>query len=90
MKATVLSLSHIPKRALGLICAGNALFIADIKKPRGCEADIRLVLGLILRAGCPGTLLLHHRLPTSIVFVHDRVVLFSREALLVRIFSIQK
>lgn len=90
MKATVLSLSHIPKRALGLICAGNALFIADIKKPRGCEADIRLVLGLILRGGCHGTLLLHHRLPTSIVFVHDRVVLFSREALLVRIFSIQK
>lgn len=62
----------------------------DIKKPRGCEADIRLVLGLILRAGCPGTLLLHHRLPAAIVFVHDRVVLLSGEALLVWIFSIQK
>lgn len=62
----------------------------DVKKPRGCEADIRLVLGLILRAACHGSLLLHHRLPAAIVFVHDRVVLFSREALLVWIFSIQK
>lgn len=62
----------------------------DTKKPRGCEADIRLVLRLILLGVCPGMLLLHHRLPAAIVFVHDRVVLFAREALLVWIFSIQK
>lgn len=90
MKATVLSLSHIPKRALGLICAGNALFIADIKKPRGCEADIRLVLRLILRAACHGSLLLHHRLPAFIILTHYGVKLLSGEALLVWIFSIQK
>ena len=62
----------------------------DVKKPRGCEADIRLVLSFILRGGCPGAPLLHHRLPAAIVFIHDRVVLFTREALLVWIFSIQK
>lgn len=60
-----------------------------IKKPRVCEADIRLELRLILRAGCPGLLLLHHRLPPAIVFVHHRVVLFAGEPFLVRVFSVE-
>lgn len=60
----------------------------DIKKPRGCEADIRLVLRLILRGGCPGTLQLHHRLPAAIVFIHDRVVLFAREAVLIGVLGV--
>ncbi len=62
----------------------------DVKKPRECEADIRLVLRLILRAGCHGSLLLHHRLPAAIVFVHDRVVLFARESFLIRVFSVKQ
>ena len=62
----------------------------DIKKPRGCEADIRLVLRLILLGVCPGMLLLHHRLPALIIFTHYGVKLLSGEALLVWIFSIQK
>lgn len=62
----------------------------DTKKPRGCEADIRLVLRLILLGVCPGMLLLHHRLPTFIILTHYGVKLLSGEALLVWIFSIQK
>lgn len=62
----------------------------DIKKPRGCEADIRLVLRLILRGGCPGTLQLHHRLPAAIIFVHDRVKLLSGESFLVRVFGVKQ
>ncbi len=61
----------------------------DVKKPRGCEADIRLVLGLILRAACHGSLLLHHRLPAAIVFVHDRVKLFAGEPFLIRVFGVE-
>lgn len=33
-------------------------------------------------------LLLHHRLPAAIVFVHDRVVLFAREAVLIGVFGV--
>ena len=37
--------------------------------------------------GFAGLFLLHHRLPAAIVFVHNRIVLFPGEALLVWIFS---
>lgn len=38
--------------------------------------------------GFTGLLLLHHRLPAAIVFVHDRVVLFAREAVLIGVFGV--
>ncbi len=62
----------------------------DIKKPRECEADIRLVLRLILRAGCPGMLLLHHRLSALTarkVVISCVIVLFAGVPFLLRVFS---
>lgn len=62
----------------------------DIKKPRGCEADIRLVLGLILRAACHGSLLIHHRLSALTarkVVISCVIVLFAGVPFLLRVFS---
>lgn len=60
----------------------------DVKKPRECEADILLVLRLILRGGCPGVLLLHHRLPAAIIFTHYGVKLLSGEAVLIGVLGV--
>lgn len=62
----------------------------DTKKPRGCEADIRLVLRLILLGVCPGMLLLHHRLSALTarkVVISCVIVLFAGVPFLLRVFS---
>lgn len=74
MKATVLSLSHIPKRALGLICAGSALFVAGIKKPGDAEAV--LLVGFSLSA-----------LTARKVVISCVIVLFAGVPFLLRVFS---
>lgn len=62
----------------------------DTKKPRGCEADIRLVLRLILLGVCPGMLLLHHRLSALTarkVVICRVIVLFAGVPFLLRVFG---
>lgn len=62
----------------------------DVKKPRECEADIQLVLRLILRAACHGSLLLHHRLSALTarkVVISCMIVFFPGIPFLIRVFG---